>query len=723
MNLKISIIQYPGSNCDVDMFNYLSTENTCSYIWHKETEWRDMDLLIIPGGFAFGDRLYNKATEDYVISPGDMAIKSPVTEIIMGAYSRNVPILGICNGFQILVKMGLLPGKLLLNKNSQFTCKKVRCKILRYFTGNREDVYEDLYIANSYGRYCPSKSEYNEIIKNKQLIILYSDTDNNDKIEEHIGTIGGVCSKNRRVFGMMPHPERTNSQLIKDTIYNICNPRVFSKRINELMSSEHISYKSTRKYLRRLYTRGKHVIQGPGENAGIIDIGSGYCIAMRMESHNHPIFIDPYQGAMTGVGGILRDIFAMGARPIALLDFLRFGIDKYNDDLLQKSIKGISDYGNCIGVPNVGGDLYRSSLYDKNPLLNVACIGIVKKDKIIYGNALYEDSILIYIGGKTGSDGVGGACMASAQFSGDTNVEDLKDNIQKGDPYLEKLLMEACVEMTDLSIIEGMQDMGAGGVLCASLELVKRGQEKTGNNLGCKIFVDKIPIKDYGEMTEQIMDPCTRLISESQERMLLVIERNNASKVDTILNKWDLESEIIGTIDMSGKYNVLDGGRMIYSEDIGNFVDITQDWVEKNVKIDNADIQRVVKIRDRSLWTQYDSTIGCRTLKGPLDKGSYSILDIYEIGKKLVITWGTEVSECYKKQLTLESTPKAVINCLNFGHPRDTMGDFSDVINDMRDTCEKYNIPVIGGNVSLYNSTSNVSIPPTPIIVMVGLKD
>jgi len=722
MNLKISIIQYPGSNCDVDMFNYLSTDNTCSYIWHKETEWRDMDLLIIPGGFAFGDRLYNKATEEYIISPGDMAIKSPVTEIIMEAHTRSVPIVGICNGFQILVKMGLLPGKLLLNEDSKFTCKKVCCKILRHFTGNSEDVYEDLYIANSYGRYCPSKSEYNDIIKNKQIIILYSNTDKNDKIEGHVGEIGGVCSKNRRVFGMMPHPERTNSQLIKDTIYYICNPRVFSKRINELMSSEHISYKSTRKYLRSLYTSGTHVIQGPGENAGIIDIGSGYCIAMRMESHNHPIFIDPYQGAMTGVGGILRDIFAMGARPIALLDFLRFGTDKYNDELLNKTIRGISDYGNCIGIPNVGGDLYRSHLYDKNPLLNVACIGILKKKNIVYGNALNDDSLLIYIGGKTGSDGVGGASMASEQFTSDTDINDLKDNIQKGDPFLEKLLMEACLEISNESLLEGMQDMGAGGVLCASLELVKRGQEKTGKKLGCKMFVDKIPIKDYGDLTEHIMDPCTRLISESQERMLLVIKNDNLKRINEILNKWDLESEIIGIIDMSNKYNVLFNDKLLYSEYINNFEDITLDWIENRVNISDKHIKNIEKISNKALWTQYDSTIGCRTINGPLEDGSYSILKIYEIDKELVITWGTEVIDCYKKMLELEAIPTAVINCLNFGNPSDTMGDFRDVINNMNNTCEKYSIPVIGGNVSLYNSTDDVSIPPTPIIVMIGIK-
>ena len=320
---------------------------------------------------------------------------------------------------------------------------------------------------------------------------------------------------------MMPHPERSSDKTIKNMIKrlveytkeNLNYQKIFETRISELMESEHISYKSTRKYLKNLYTDGHHVVQGPGENAGIIDIGNGYCLAMRIESHNHPVFIDPYQGAATGVGGILRDIFTMGARPIAILDFLRFGVDENSDRLLKSTINGISDYGNCFGVANVGGDLYRSEMYNKNPLVNVGCIGIVKKENIVYGNALEEGSYFIYVGSKTGSDGMNGACMASNEFTSDIDIESMKSNIQKGDPFLEKLLQEACNEITYLNLLEGMQDMGAGGLLCSSLELVQRGRDKTKRNLGCTLFVDKIP-------TKYKMDPCDRIISESQERML-----------------------------------------------------------------------------------------------------------------------------------------------------------------------------------------------------------
>ena len=245
------------------------------------------------------------------------------------------------------------------------------------------------------------------------------------------------------------------------------------------MNSEHISYKTTRRYLEKLHTKEDWVIQGPGENAGIVDIGGGYCIALRIESHNHPTYINPFEGAATGVGGILRDIFTMGARPIAILDFLRFGTDKNSESLLDKAIEGISYYGNCIGVPNIGGDLYTCSSYNKNPLVNVAAIGIVKKENIIYGSVKNVGDLLVYIGSKTGNEGIGGAAMASKSFSenDNSNWDELQKNVQKSDPYLEKLLLEACIEIANKKYATGMQDMGAGGLLCASIELIRRGRD------------------------------------------------------------------------------------------------------------------------------------------------------------------------------------------------------------------------------------------------------
>ena len=457
------------------------------FIWHNESELPDIDLLVIPGGFAFGDRIYEKATGKYKISPGEKALESNVTSVIRKAADLGIPILGICNGFQILVKMGLLPGSLIKNNDNKFHSKLVNCQFDKYYTPVINNF--DIPIANSHGNYYVLEEHYNYLKYNNQIFLTYQDYDN-----ESSYNIAGVCNEERTIFGLMPHPERLpNNKNLKQTIMNLVSYKHnINKDINRIMNSEHVSYKSTRFFLKRLHTEASHVIQGPGENAGIIDIGDGYALALRIESHNHPIFIDPYEGAATGVGGILRDIFTMGARPIALLDFLRFGTDNWAEYVEEESIRGISEYGNCIGVPVVGGDYYKHECYDKNPLLNVGCIGLMKKENIIYGNALNPGSLLIYVGSKTGNEGIGGADMASKEFKLD--VKQLKHNIQRGDAFLEKLLLEACCELSTIEI-EGMQDMGAGGILCSTIEVIKRGREKSGKNLGCEIYIDEIPLK------------------------------------------------------------------------------------------------------------------------------------------------------------------------------------------------------------------------------------
>ena len=702
----VGIIVFPGSNCCKDTARYFKNH---VFIWHKETELPVIDLLVIPGGFAFGDRCYDKATDKYTIEPGKMALQSPVTKVIYKAIELKIPILGICNGFQILTQMNLLPGKLELNTNKQFTCQSVNCIITPTFSGKQKNINTQLYVANSYGRYCNT-----DLINEDQIILKYNDDNYNNGSNNNIA---GVCDKNKLIFGLMPHPERTLHETI---IKNIFFDKIYKKQkqflqqnIQKLMDSEHISYKSTRKYLKQLYTTGKHVIQGPGENAGIIDIGDGYCITMRIESHNHPIFIDPFQGAATGVGGIIRDIIAMGSRPIALLDFLRFGTNKHNQTLLQKAVQGIAYYGNCIGIPNVGGSLEYNSIYNKNPLLNVACIGIIKKENIIYGNALNEGSLLVYVGNKTGNDGIGGAYMASNSFTKESDLEELKKNIQTGDPFLEKLLLEACMEISHQKLAEGMQDMGAGGLLCASLEVIKRGRVKTNKNLGCEMYLDKVPTKDNISVSDS-------LISESQERMLIVVQPKNISNVYSIFEKWDLEASIVGKVTLTGNYTVLNKQKYIlYKESIESFIDLTEKWDEipRNTLYKNNSKESNIE-----LWKNYDSTIGCRTIKGPLTKGSYSIIDLYEINKKLVITWSEDFNSGYHKMIQLNANPLALVNCLNFGHPKDSMHDFSKFITELTKKCKQYKIPVIGGNVSLYNATDNLSIKPTPILVFIGLQ-
>ena len=707
--MKVGIIRYPGSNCDFDTQRYFGG----FFIWHTETSFdvlNKLDLLVIPGGFAYGDRYYVKATGKYIISPGTMAINSPATAIIKEAAKRKIPILGICNGFQILTQLNLLPGKLCFNNTKKFICKNVELDV---YDGSSNNLGKTkLYIANSYGKYIPD-----EFHKDENNILMYS-----EKLPEYDNRIAGICNDEKTIFGMMPHPERNNNDF-KDILYSIIfgkseSQSHFKNKINELMNSEHISYKTTRKYLKKLHTTAPWVVQGPGENAGIVDIGDGLCIALRIESHNHPTYINPFEGAATGVGGILRDIFTMGARPIAILDFLRFGSDKHSEKLLKKTIDGISYYGNCVGVPNVGGDLYIDDSYNKNPLVNVGCLGILRKEEIIYGNAKREDDLLIYVGSKTGNEGIGGAAMASQSFTNNIDMNKLQDNVQKSDPFLEKLLLESCCEIAkNKDYVSGMQDMGAGGLLCASLEVVLRGRDKTGKNFGCNIHLNKVP-------TKYKMEPCNILISESQERMLIVSPPENKEKIFEIFEKWELEYSVIGSLNTSGEYKVYNNELLLYKEDITNFKDITDNTYTLKEKIDNSNFTNATKVKDMKKWSVYDSTVGNRTIKGPDNPGSYSIIDIYENNKKLYLTWGESIDECYKEMIKFENVkPLCVVNCLNFGHPKDSINDFSYTIDLMTDKCRKLNIPVVGGNVSLYNSTDGKSIRPTPILLMMGISE
>ena len=730
--LKVGIIVYPGSNCDKDTYNYFNDWFDCIYIWHTMSKLEiHIDLLIIPGGFAFGDRVYDKATNNYIIDPGKMAIESEVSNIIFEAVSKKIPILGICNGFQILTKLKLLPGELIINKNNKFNCKKI--KVTAYYEDGNYDTM--LYIANSYGRYKISEEDYKKLLV-RQVFLEY-----NEKLEsvDSYYNIAGISNQNSTIFGMMPHPERNNidfKPILLKIIFSknpiIERQIIFYNKIQELMNSEHISYKSTKKFLKKLPTQADWVIQGPGENAGIIDIGDDYCLAVRIESHNHPTFIDPFEGAATGVGGILRDIFTMGARPIAILDFLRFGIDDNSRVLLNSAINGISYYGNCVGVANIGGDCYIGETYNKNPLVNVAAMGIVKKDNIIYGNAKAKGNILIYVGSKTGNEGIGGAAMASKSFKDNSNMDELKNNVQKSDPYLEKLLLESCCEIAENKLAIGMQDMGAGGLLCATYETVLRGREKYNKNLGCKLCLEKVPLK-YD------MDYCNILISESQERMLIIADQENKIKIFEIFQKWDLECAIIGEITDDSIYSVFFNDEIQFKERIINKKEINEDWVtddkfvnrieKKNDSIheynsDNEVINVIYKIQDDTLWNRYDFTIGNRTIKGPDQIGTYSIIKLPEVNKNLFVTWQSyniDIISVNKLFNNFNVKPLCLVNCLNYGHPKEKINELSNFINVLSSFSNEYNIPIVGGNVSLYNSTDNKCITSTPVIVIIGI--
>lgn len=500
--------------------------------------------------------------------------------------------------------------------------------------------------------------------------------------------------------------------------------------IVEAMSSEHASYASTKKFLGSLPTKGKYVIQGPGENAGIVDLGGDFALAIRIESHNHPSFINPYQGAATGVGGILRDIFTMGARPIALLDILRFGTDKYSQSLVEGVVKGIADYGNCVGVPTVGGEIFFDKTYNHNCLVNVAAIGIVKKKDIIYGNSLTPGNDLIYVGGRTGRDGIGGSQMASKSLD---KME--KEAIQSSDPFLEKLLLDACGELAKTDWIEGMQDMGAAGILCSTSEVAIRGRKKTGKNLGSKVYLNRIPTKAVD------MNPVELLLSESQERMLIVGKRKYRDKILKLFKHWDLEASVIGKVTNDGKYTLVfgqNGKTKTVSMDFDSvFKDFKKDWeIIPWKKQGTKYIDAPYKIK-KNTWQQYDWMVGTRTLKGPNRSGNYAILDIPEANKELVISWSSDegrsdldpkkgveyaFDKCLKTLKKQKATPLGLTNCLNFGHPAQSIGAFAQTIEGLTERSKKFKIPVVSGNVSLYNAHKGVSIKPTPVLVMVGIR-
>jgi phosphoribosylformylglycinamidine (FGAM) synthase-like enzyme len=403
----------------------------------------------------------------------------------------------------------------------------------------------------------------------------------------------------------------------------------------------------------------------------------------------------------------------MGARPIGILDFLRFGTDDHSKHLLKEAMRGISYYGNCIGVPNIGGDCKVHDSYNTNPLVNVCSLGIVKKENIIYGRATQIDQYLVYVGSKTGNEGINGAAMASNTFVDSNVTDELKSNVQKCDPFLEKLLLEACCEISELKLVTGMQDMGAGGLLCASVEVIKRGREKNPHmNLGCKIDLSEVPLKHQ-------MQPENILISESQERMLIVCDGRNLKQISEIFKKWDLEYAVVGHTNNSGKYSVVYEDEEVYSASIDSFQDV-HDY--SNLPSEVTKKQSIPqKYKDINLEI-YDSTVGNRTIKGPDQKGQWSILDIPEVNGQLVLTWGESVWEANQTLKKFQGVkPLCAVNCLNFGDPKYSLEDFKTCIQAMRIQCINNDIPIIGGNVSLYNTTGDQSIYPSPIIVLMGL--
>ena len=522
------------------------------------------------------------------------------------------------------------------------------------------------------------------------------------------------------------------------------NPNLVELGIFSAMWNEHCSYKSSRIWLQTLPTKNKYVIQGPGENAGVVDFGDGDVVIFKIESHNHPSYIEPYQGAATGVGGILRDVFTMGARPVANLNSIRFGSPNHEKTkyLLNGVVSGIGGYGNCIGVPTVGGETEFDECYNGNILVNAMNIGVAKKNKVFYSIASGVGNPVVYVGSKTGRDGIHGATMASAEF--DEDSESKKPTVQVGDPFTEKLLLEACLELMQKKSIVSIQDMGAAGLTSSSIEMASKG------DLGIKINLNLIPCR------ENNMTPYEIMLSESQERMLMVLKKGKEKEARKIFEKWGLDFAIIGQLTNSKKLELEFNKKNVCSIPIHSLGDnapkYKRDFITYNYpKIINydSDIEKLdiknslIKILSHHnysnkswVWEQYDHMVMTDTIQKP--GGDSAVIRYHGKNKGIAATVDCvpryckahpksgamqAVCETWRNLISVGAQPIAITNCLNFGNPekKEIMGQFVDSINGMREACETLNYPVISGNVSLYNETNGVAIYPTPTIGGVGL--
>jgi len=531
-------------------------------------------------------------------------------------------------------------------------------------------------------------------------------------------------------------------------------PNLVELGIFSAMWSEHCSYKSSKVHLKGFPTKAPWVIQGPGENAGVIDIGDGYAAVFKMESHNHPSFIEPYQGAATGVGGIMRDVFTMGARPIANLNALRFG-NVMNDDktsshqryLVRGVTEGIGGYGNCMGVPTIGGETSFDECYNGNILVNAFTLGLAKSDEIFYGKAEGTGNPVMYVGAKTGRDGLGGAVMSSDSFTEES--KSLRPTVQVGDPFTEKLLLEACLELFKTDHVIGIQDMGAAGLTSSAFEMAGR------SGSGMIMHLDKVPAREEG------MTPYDFMLSESQERMLLCAKKGSEQAIIDIFEKWDLDAAVVGEVTDTGNMELFWHGEKCaevpvdpVSEEAPELnrpmskpaylADLASVTIDDFDKVSNQDafntLIKSMEVVDKSwIYTQYDSMVQTNTIKngGMLDA---SVVRVKENGKALAMSADCNVRYCYidprggGAAATIEAgrnvamsgaRPLAITDCLNFGNPEnpEVMWQFGQACDGIKEACLELTTPVIGGNVSLYNETNGVSVFPTPSIATVGVND
>ncbi len=521
------------------------------------------------------------------------------------------------------------------------------------------------------------------------------------------------------------------------------DPNLLELGIFSAMWNEHCSYKSSKKYLRTLPTKSPKVIQGPGENAGIVDIEDNDALVFKVESHNHPSFIEPYQGAGTGIGGILRDVFTMGARPIATLNSIHFG-DPSNSktkNLLSGVVSGIGGYGNCMGIPNAGGEVKFNNSYNKNILVNAMAVGLVKKNKIFFSKAKGVSKPVIYVGSKTGRDGIHGASMASAKFKDD--ADEKKPTVQVGDPFTEKLLLEACLELMKDDSIISIQDMGAAGLTSSSVEMSYKG------NLGIEINLERVPCRETN------MTPYEIMLSESQERMLLILNSGKELQAKKIFDKWGLDFAVIGKTTNSNNLVLNFNGKNVANLPVSSLSKdapvYDRKWIKsvkkKTFAPKNFNTHKIEKCLKKILaspnnsrkswvWEQYDNTVMGDTVQKP--GGNSGVIRVHGKNKGVALTIDSSahycnanpmdggkqvVCEAWRNLISVGATPLAITNCLNFGNPEKEkiMGQFVETIDGMSQACSYLNFPVVSGNVSFYNETNNQSIIPTPTIGGVGL--
>ena len=521
-------------------------------------------------------------------------------------------------------------------------------------------------------------------------------------------------------------------------------PNLLELGIFSAMWNEHCSYKSSRIHLKNLPTKGKHVIQGPGENAGVIDIGDDDAIIFKIESHNHPSYIEPYQGAATGVGGILRDVFTMGARPIALLNSIHFGSPEHpkTKALLNGVVSGIGGYGNCIGIPTVAGETKFNTTYNENILVNAMAVGHANKNKIFYSKAKGINKSVVYVGSKTGRDGIHGASMASAEF--DENSADKRPTVQVGDPFTEKLLMEACLELMKDSSIISIQDMGAAGLTSSSVEMASKGE------LGMELDLDKVPCR------EENMTPYEMMLSESQERMLIILEDKKEKDAKKIFDKWDLDFVVIGKTTSDNNLTLKFKNKIVGEIPINALASkapvYDRKWSKtklperktqikdlKKVKLEDALIKILSSPNHTNknwITDQFDQMVMTDTVQR--SGSDAAIIRIHKKEKAIAVTVDSSANYCkahpftggkqivcenWRNLIAVGAKPIAITNCLNFGNPENSkvMGEFAECLLGIKEACEFLDYPVVSGNVSFYNGTNKKNIHPTPVIGGVGL--